>query len=154
MITRILSIVSGRGKMIAIGIAVAALIGTLLYGYMKIQSLESTVDARDQRIELIESQYVSLRNQYLSLENDFTEFARQVNDDLEEQRMINQSIRNVNNEYRQRVNDLEESFMYDSDGNRRDWDEIFDERAEALEDIINENTRELRDDFKEVTSDR
>lgn len=154
MITKLLSIFSGTKKIWTMGIAAIALVSAMGYGILRIQALDATISAREQRIEMVEMQYEQLYSQYDTMERDFREFAVAIQEDLNEQRLRNREIQNTNTEYLQRVTDLERTFMYDSDGNLRDWDDIIDNRSSALQQIINERTRGMGREFEEISSGR
>lgn len=153
MILDFIKTFSGKGKLIVGGLAIITIVGLIGYGVMKIQILNSNLENREQEIEQLTEETETLNRRYDSLEQDFNDFALKVNRDLERQRSINAEIREVNNEYKQRVTELEDSFNFDEDGNPRDWEEIFNEQADALEEIVNERTRGIRDEFDEITRD-
>ena len=154
MLSKLLGLFSGSKKIWAIGLPAIALIAVIGYGILKIQTLESTIEARDQRIETVENQYSTLNTRYNNLDSDFRDFVIQVERDLNEQRLLNSDIRNINSEYRQRVIDLERSFMYDDEGNLRNWDDIIDNRSSTLQQLINERTRGLSREFEEISTGR
>lgn len=147
------TILTGKTGIWAIGIAVAAIVVTIGYGIMRIQALDATLDAREQRIEYVEAQYQGLSEKYTAIEQDFTDFVLQVQNDLAEQKRLNANVRQVNNQYRQRVLDLEQTFLYDESGNLRNWNDIIDDRSEELERIINERTRGIGNEFEKITTD-
>lgn len=146
-------ILTGKAGAWAIGIAVAAIVATIGYGIMRIQALDATLEAREQRIEYVEAQYQGLSDKYTAIEQDFTTFVLQVQHDLAEQKRLNADVRQVNTQYRQRVIDLEQTFLYDESGNLRNWDDIIDDRSEELERIINERTRGIGNEFEKITTD-
>lgn len=150
----IINLLLNNKKVLFGGLSIIVIFAVISYGVLKIQALNATVEAREQRIENVEERYNNLNSQYDMLSNDFQEFVTQVQEDLAEQRELNRAVRTVNQEYRQRVLDLENTFLYDSNGNPRDWDNIFDENPSALEQIINERTRGLRDEFENISTDR
>lgn len=151
MLNKVIALFGGKGKLIGSSIAGVALVGTLFYGHMKIDNLESTVELRQQRIDYVENEYESLRSQYSTLETDFKDFIIRVQNDMDKQEAIVSDIRATNNEYRQRVLDLEQRFMFNDEGERRDWDSIFDDNIRELEDVINQNTEDLKNEFENTT---
>ena len=124
------------------------------YGVLKIQGLEATIDAREQRIEMLETEYTKLNRKFNTIDQDFRDFVTQVQQDLNEQRLLNSDVRNLNREYRQRVDDLERTFMYDGEGNLRNWDDIIDNNSSTLQQLINEKTRGIGREFEEISSGR
>lgn len=154
MITKILGLIPGSKKILGIGIASIALVVIIGYGVLKIQGLEATIDAREQRIEMLETEYTKLNRKFNTIDQDFRDFVTQVQQDLNEQRLLNSDVRNLNREYRQRVDDLERTFMYDGEGNLRNWDDIIDNNSSTLQQLINEKTRGIGREFEEISSGR
>ena len=135
MITKILGLIPAQ-KILGIGIASIALVVIIGYGVLKIQGLEATIDACEQRIEMLETEYTKLNRKFNTIDQDFRDFVTQVQQDLNEQRLLNSDVRNLNREYRQRVDDLERTFMYDGEGNLRNWDDIIDNNSSTLQQLI------------------
>jgi len=154
MITKILGLIPGTKKIWGIGIASIALVVIIGYGVLKIQGLEATIEAREQRIELVETEYNQLNKKFNAIDQDFRDFVTQVQRDLNEQKLLNSDVRNLNREYRQRVDDLERTFMYDEEGNLRNWDDIIDNNSSTLQQLINEKTRGIGREFEEISSGR
>jgi len=154
MITKILGLIPGTKKIWGIGLASIALVVIIGYGVLKIQGLEATIDAREQRIEMLETEYTKLNRKFNTIDQDFRDFVTQVQQDLNEQRLLNSDVRNLNREYRQRVDDLERTFMYDGEGNLRNWDDIIDNNSSTLQQLINEKTRGIGREFEEISSRR
>lgn len=150
MMGMILNLLRGRMGWILIGIIGVSAIAFMSYSHMKIQTLEATVEARNQRVEFVESQYEQLSSNYGSLEEDFTTFAKKVNSNLREQRERNREVREVNSDYNQKIEDLEQKFLYDSNGRRRDWDKIIDTKSGLLQNIINKQLEGLGDEFENI----
>lgn len=154
MITKILGLIPGTKKIWSIGLASIALVVIIGYGVLKIQALEATIEAREQRIEMVETEYNQLNQKFNAIDQDFRDFVTQVQQDLNEQKLLNSDVRNLNREYRQRVDDLERTFMYDEEGNLRNWDDIIDNNSSTLQQLINEKTRGIGREFEEISSGR
>lgn len=133
-------------------IIVIVMVSFLSYTYMKIQSLENTVSARNQRVEYLETEYRQLKDRSDAIEEDFNEFVIQVRSDLNRQRKSNAIVRNVNEDYQEKIQRLENEFVYDEQGNLRDWDDIIDRKSSILEDIINQRTGELGNEFENINN--
>lgn len=154
MITKILGLIPGTKKIWGIGLASIALVVIIGYGVLKIQALEATIEAREQRIEKVETEYKQLNQKFNAIDQDFRNFVTQVQRDLNEQKLLNSNVRNLNREYRQRVDELERTFMYDEEGNLRNWDDIIDNNSSTLQQLINEKTRGIGREFEEISSGR
>lgn len=87
-------------------IIVIVMVSFLSYTYMKIQSLENTVSARNQRVEYLETEYRQLKDRSDAIEEDFNEFVIKVRSDLNRQRESNAIVRSVNEDYQEKFNDL------------------------------------------------
>lgn len=133
-------------------IIVIVMVSFLSYTYMKIQSLENTVSARNQRVEYLETEYRQLKDRSDAIEEDFNEFVIKVRSDLNRQRESNAIVRSVNEDYQEKIQRLENEFVYDEQGNLRDWDAIIDRKSSILEDIINQRTGELGNEFENINN--
>lgn len=152
MIAKIFGVFTSSKQIWGVGLSVIALVGFIGYGVLKIQSLEATIEAREQRIEVVENRYEQLTQRYDIIHDDFRAFVTQVQQDLNEQRLLNSDVRNINDMYRRRVDELERTFLYDEHGNLRNWDDIIDNNSSMLQQIINEKTRGIGREFEEISS--
>lgn len=124
--------------------------GLSLYGYIKIQSLESSLEVSQAQLDRVTSHYEVLLDRYNTLGDEFESFVSSVTHDLHDQRSANQRIRDLNQQYADELEELRNTFERNAQGNRRDSDAMIDRRPTHLEQIINDATRGMRDEFKTI----
>lgn len=136
-------------------ISVYLIIGlVLVYGYYRITLLESQKETLEEKNGNLVEKVEERTEKYNDLVIDVEQFKKEVNENLAQQRRINEDLSNERIKNREKLSDLRSKFNETSGGKQRDFENLAREKPNLIEKRINDATRELGNEIEQITRNR